>query len=130
MTGLPQKNKQLSVYSSARCAKSQSDKMEITKKSCKVRLINVCFLKIWKKLQKCAEKIVRVPPQEWQKKTNPRSRIQNQHFKNPTSTNLEQTPNQEIPTPKSQTSPVLLLLLCDMLTFQQVYLHLSAGLPL
>ena len=25
-------------------------------KSCKVRLINVCFLKIWNKLQKCAEK--------------------------------------------------------------------------
>ena len=42
--------------SSAQRAKNQSDKMEIAKKSCKVRLINVCFLKIWNKLQKCAEK--------------------------------------------------------------------------
>ena len=29
--------------------------MEITKKSCKARLINFCFLNIWNKLQKCAE---------------------------------------------------------------------------
>ena len=48
--------KELHPNSSAQRAKYQSDKMEITKKSCKVRLINVCFLKIWSKLQKCAEK--------------------------------------------------------------------------
>ena len=31
-------------------------KWKSPKKSCKVRFINVCFLKIWSKLQKCAEK--------------------------------------------------------------------------
>ena len=101
MTGLPQKNNSQYIHQHG-VQSLKVIKWKSPKKNCKVRLINVCFLKIWKKLQKCADKIVRVPPQEWQKKQiqDPESKINISKIQHPQIWNKLQIKKSQLQNPK------------------------------